>query len=606
MKQNAPAPDTFNARWVPPEDVAETFVPIPQFRQLLHTSHSLLLGPRGCGKTTLLKMLTRAAQEKWDSANRAAEFDLKFDKPLFEAIYIPSDVRWSFEIRGIPAAIQNEGVLVLRTQRLMVAVNSIFHFLGTILGIFKGGRAEEGRICTKLIRRLSLENTLPTVRDIRCSLEQVAATVRGQVLSGNPESLRRVLDNFPSFLFGHALDPVTSVIRLVSEHLKPQTRPAQWALCYDELEIAPDWLRQELVDALRSGPQDILLKLTWSPILPSGLLTSPEATADFRPIRLWHSHVQDPKEFCENLARGFLIRKFGVAAPTPAGFFSRSILASEGEDEASKSYERGSTEYVAFRHLASWDKSFREVLTARGIDPNDPVPQDQVQKDEFFRKVKPIVLLRNEFTGESRSRSRKSPALYVGREAIYAISEGNPRWLLSLLNDLVDLGEPDLSGSHLSKAGNISYASQGRILTSASTRFRALIRASPFEPPRNIVQAADHTLWGFVELLGLYFADSIHNRHEFREDPTGSFEYPQEEQGVYSSMIAQLLELGALVAVGTSQQDVPRSIVGTRFRLSFMLAPIFRLPFRNFKAVSLTEIIRSDLDKRQLPLFAPT
>jgi hypothetical protein len=325
-----------------------------------------------------------------------------------------------------------------------------------------------------------------------------------------------VLKDIPAFLFGHALDPVMSAIRFVSEHLDAATKPKQWALCYDELEIAPAWLRQELIAGLRSGPQDVLLKLTWYPILPSGIPTAPGAADDFRPIRLWHSHVEDPKAFCEDLAGEFLRRKFGDTAPTPAEFFSRSVLAAEGEDEPSKAYERDSTEYRAFRELATWDKSFEALLKGRRIDPEDPIPKSQAEKDQFFRKVKPIVLLRNTFGDESKGRSRKAPALYVGREAIYAISEGNPRWLLGLLNDLVDLGEPrpgDHSGS------SVGYTSQGRVLTNASVRFRALIKASPFKPPENIVRAADHTLLGFVDLLGAYFQEALHNRNEFRPVP---------------------------------------------------------------------------------------
>ncbi len=363
--------------------------------------------------------------------------------------------------------------------------------------------------------------------------------------------------------------------------------------------MSQTWLRQELIGALRSGPQNVLLKLTWFPILPSGIPTSPGATDDFRPIRLWHSHVEDPKEFCENLTKDFLGNKFGGNAPTPSEFFSRSVLASGAEDEPLKAYERDSTEYLSFRELATWDKSFEALLRARGISPEDPVPNSQAEKDQFFRKVKPIVLLRNEFASYLGGRSRKAPALYVGREAIYAMSEGNPRWLLGLLTDLTDLGEP----TKMDRRGlNVNYASQGRILTNASLRLRSLIKSSPFRPPEGLVLTGEHSLIGFVELLGTYFNEAIHNRQEFHEDPIGSFEFPEDPDELHVSMVTQLLEIGALVSVGSSKQDVPASVNGSRFRLSFMLAPIFRLPFRNFKPVSLREILSRKHDVRQIEL----
>lgn len=596
MKEISPSPDTFNARWSSPEGVAETFVPIPQFRLLAQNSHSLLLGPRGCGKTTLLKMLTRRAQEKWQASGRDKLFNLKFNAPEFEAVYIPSDVRWSYELRSIP---QSDPELRIRVQRIMVGLNAIFQFLGTVRDLVGITRVMEKSVCEQLIRRLSLKEMLPTFRDIRCGLEEIAGAIRGTVRLADDDKLEKALAKMPAFLFGHAFDSVVSVLHFVSEYLDDSVRPQQWALCYDELEIAPDWLRQELVAALRSGPQDVILKLTWFPILPSGVPTSPGLNDDFRAIRLWHSHVEDPKEFCEDLTREFLQRKFGSNSPTPAKFFSRSLLAAEEDDAASRAYEEGSTEYWAFLELAKWDKPFRAALVQRGIDPEHPVPRNQEEKDQFFRKVKPIVLLRNEFADEFKYRSRKAPALYVGREAIYAISEGNPRWLLSILEDLIAFGEPNPSDR---SALSVAYSTQGKILTNASNRLRALIKSSPFKLPDTAIGAADHTLLEFIDLLGKFFREAIHNRGHFSEDPTGSFIFPEQANGLYLAMVSQLLEIGALVYVGASQQDVPNSVQGSRFRLSFMLAPIYRLAFRNFKAVSLREILLRRSDDGQLRL----
>ena len=44
----------------------------------------------------------------------------------------------------------------------------------------------------------------------------------------------------------------------------------------DELELAPDWLRNEVFESLRSVDQLFYLKLTASPLLPSGLKSVPD------------------------------------------------------------------------------------------------------------------------------------------------------------------------------------------------------------------------------------------------------------------------------------------------------------------------------------------
>jgi predicted AAA+ superfamily ATPase len=56
---------TYNARMLSPEEIARTFVINDAYRKLLRVEHSILRGPRGTGKTTLLKMLTPRALKEW-------------------------------------------------------------------------------------------------------------------------------------------------------------------------------------------------------------------------------------------------------------------------------------------------------------------------------------------------------------------------------------------------------------------------------------------------------------------------------------------------------------------------------------------------------------
>ena len=91
----------FNARCLTPEEVAQRFVVIPQFYKLLNTAHSILLGPRGSGKTTLLKMLTTPALNLWEIEQKKTSKNIAYKRPDFEAIYIPSDIRWAYELTNI-------------------------------------------------------------------------------------------------------------------------------------------------------------------------------------------------------------------------------------------------------------------------------------------------------------------------------------------------------------------------------------------------------------------------------------------------------------------------------------------------------------------------
>lgn len=587
----------FNARWLSSEEVARTFVPVPQFRQLVHNSHAALLGPRGCGKTTLLKMLTRRALAEWDSHDRAKRFKGAFDKPPFEAVYIPSDIRWSYELESLRTEPFLTDSLAHQVQRAMVTCGSLRSVVTTLSDLVARDRKAEAAICSALISRWNLEQTISQFTDVRLSLDKLAFTIRSLLLFGKEDELERSLANLPTLFYSFALDAPIDACLVATEAMPPALRPARWALCYDELEISPVWLRSELLAALRSVQQEFLLKLTWSPLLPSGIRTAPDAASDFRAIRLWSSHIQDPRAFCENLAQDFLNDRFPDRGVTPDSFLSRSILAADPDEEPPDAYEVGSTEHVVFKEVAERDESFHRLLKERGLDPSDPVPRSGEDKDQFFRKVKPIALLRREFVLPGKERSRKSVTLFAGKQAVYAMSEGNPRWLLGLLNDLADFGT-SLSDLAIKGMVTVKYKDQARLLTNASRRFLTQIKANPTRDREHL------TLFDFICRIGTTFSGELYDR-DFPLDPIGSFEVPVGTDRSTIHNVEQLLELGALIHVGRSQQEVPTQVEGSRFRLTFLLAPAFRLPFRTYRPTGVGEALSGRALAGQLELGLP-
>ncbi|WP_456242909.1 ORC-CDC6 family AAA ATPase [Solemya pervernicosa gill symbiont] len=119
-----------NARHLTPEEVAETFIPVPQFIQLTKRSHSILLGPRGCGKTTLLKMLTRPAINSWRNNDGGGSKQIM--SPEFEAIYVPSDVRWAQEMLSIEKSKRLDSNNMAVLQRAYVVASLIRAWIDAI------------------------------------------------------------------------------------------------------------------------------------------------------------------------------------------------------------------------------------------------------------------------------------------------------------------------------------------------------------------------------------------------------------------------------------------------------------------------------------------
>src|SRR5579862_4105224 len=79
-----------NARQLSYAEIGRSFVPPREFSELCRSVNHVLLGPRGSGKTMLMKMLTRAALDEWQP--RAGEGSIE---PSFIGVYVPTDLLWA-------------------------------------------------------------------------------------------------------------------------------------------------------------------------------------------------------------------------------------------------------------------------------------------------------------------------------------------------------------------------------------------------------------------------------------------------------------------------------------------------------------------------------
>lgn len=583
----------FNARWLEPEDVARSFVPTPHFKSLVRLQHSLLMGPRGCGKTTLLKMLTRRAQAVWQNERlRNEEQWTEYRHPDFEAIYIPSDVRWNSELSSISA---NDAFSVPQAeslQRALVSIAAVIEAIRLFQNILDDASSDSTPLLKSLITHLSLGATVPSFPEIRLRLLGWAEELQSLYVSQAAPALASRLQKLPATLTGHALGGLARACTIFSE-CAPTLAPVRWALCFDELEIAPCWLQTELLASLRSFDQKFLLKLTWSPLLPNDLKGKHERQHDYEAIRMWHGHVSEARPFCKEFTTRFVRDKFDSATISPRDVFGISPFAYD-ERGSDNVYIQNGPVWTAMVRLAELDRSFREYLSEHSIDPTNPVVHDVTVRDESLRKIKPIVLLRDAYLKEvnlrTARRSRKNPLLFYGEEAIYAMSEGNPRLLAGLLNDLVD-ADPKRKAS----SPPIKQEVQSRSLRAASQRTLSGIKAYPIQ---NTI--ASRGLAGLVQKMGTFLHSELIS-HDFSADPAGGFQIDEDIPRDILDEIEIGLLIGAFVHVKSDGFDIPDSVVGCRIRLSYMLAPYYGLPLRSYRSVSLSSALRNvSIDQRAM------
>ena len=139
---------------------------------------------------------------------------------------------------------------------------------------------------------------------------------------------------------------------------------------------------------------------------------------------------------------------------------------------------------------------------SNGITPENPVVTEENARklDTVLRKIKPIVYFRNYYSyiddeGKRKARSRKAHTLFYGKEVLYKICDGNPRWLIGIVNEMLKKVQPD-------KLEKISETRQAAVFENIAEQFFEVVKAIPDA----IIQRKTGVLalYGILEEIGAY------------------------------------------------------------------------------------------------------
>jgi hypothetical protein len=361
---------------------------------------------------------------------------------------------------------------------------------------------------------------------------------------------------------------------------------------FDELELAPDWIQEELVRSIRSTDDRFLFKLAINPFSRNSQLLqaplSPASGEDFTQIPLWYAEKRDAYDFCMSLWEEML-KKSPLAGRAPVDVLGRSLFESAPEDEvnSTSAYGPGSRWAKKFVNLAKIDLSFRDYLSKHEIDPRNLDLKQGPERAAQVRKVAPIVAVREFYLkpdpggkNDVQIRSRKTADLYAGADSIFALTEGNPRWFIGLVGRLI-------AGAEASTK-QIPPHRQGKELMNAAQRFTATLRTIPAQSVDGLRRMSVTQL---IRLIGKHFyAETVLGA--FRPEPPGSFTVDAKTPTQVLDALEQALNAGAVVYVPDDNgQLILTSLKGKRFRLSYLLAPLYGFPIRLGKDVALGVII---------------
>lgn len=589
----------YNARHLDPKEVANAFVPSKKFWTLLEPNNSLLIGPRGSGKTTLLKMLQPSALLNWKHEKTQEAYALT----SFYGVFVPTDLNWKEELTVAVQALKKDEQQTL-AEALFVA-NIQLAFATTLMQLAENSfenwetfrsisSDEESEIVTALEKMWRFESDeIPTL-----SFRSLRRGLRGRI--NNLSSFRPNLPDkdlaitrVQTALRASQFSFETTMLEAIGlvEDVTKQTR--KWALCFDEVELAPDFIQVALFKRLRSPSDVILYKLAVAPHVPAAELLNksemPGVSNDWKPIPLWYrdqSEVQrqESQRFCYELWQQIAVKEQGISLE-PSLIFGQSEIGDQATSKplpgfkAHSKYGRQGVWQLAFDDLYRKDPSFREFLDRKDINPEHLDAAPAKKRDSIIRKIAPLVYFRARFIKSidpvgraTLNTTQVHPDIYSGWEAICAVCEGNPRWF----KGIVDV----LTKEWISKGRTLSRSFQARELQRAATRFRALVAACPVGDSLSYGDQAIGPAH-LIERIAAFQREQLLQR-PFTADPALSIEVGANESPELMQLVSVCVNIGALIGMDEEDSAISLSdLKGRRYRLSYLLAPSFVLPLRS-------------------------
>lgn len=580
----------YNARSISPAELARSFIPPhPHFEKLLSSNHTLLIGPRGSGKTTLFKMLTVRGLKAWmhSSASEVAK------KIKFNAAFVPADIAWGGQLNALDD-------LAGRSRRKEAAfyAHTIRALVFAMRDAVELGRGECPHHLAHLVATMTSEQ-----ESIFVSLVAADLGVRPQLLSllGLELAIEQKLNGINAAPVDDlwSVDTLPSSLRLLISAFNGLigNDDRRWALLFDELEIAPTTIKRFLIGSIRSFDERIIIKLAMAPFVEDTdfdiSATSPHALHDFSTVLLTYANKDDAKAFTHDLTR-LTFERFGVKTSSIQQFFERPSEARG----FGRQPQRQSTRAIPqeFSELEQKDTSFKEFLKSRGTT-SDAKAATEDEWAQSVRKILPIVILRNYYLKTFRDyassdRSRKSYGLYTGFPSILELTEGNPRAILTMIGPMAQ----SLISENLDSltVKQITTATQSEGIRRVEFLLTSLLRVIPVD----IGPISKDGLLGFIDRIGRTLSDRV-LKVPFSADYLGSFVVDDNTPPSVVRAIGRGLNAGALVHVpwpDGGQDSLLRGLRGQRFRLSYALAPRYRLLLTLGGHITLSKLLSASND----------
>jgi energy-coupling factor transporter ATP-binding protein EcfA2 len=555
--------DSFNAKRMTADQVARSFVVPAEFDRLSGTDHMYVIGPRGSGKTTMLRMLTGETLSVWTGEDA----DAARARIAFSSVFVPADELWASQISSgnVRAA--------FAAQLMLAALDTMTYRTSRQPGVHLPARidaAREAQLANHLSVLWGLEGVAGGFLGLQRALEVFLLHVtRTDVVSQHP------LAGSDSFRL--LVPAVEAFNREVGQ------RGHRWSVLLDEMELAPAEIHRMVTAYVRGGPAVLSLKISMSPFdrfmeFYGDGSSLPAPGNDFDTIYLSGQTPRVVRSFTNGLwdealqSRNLPLQDL------------RHVLEDEATSRRDRSNRPATTvDFVAA--MAQRDAELRQWLRRRGVNLQDPSQMSYFQSSATVRKVGPLLVYRDALLnfreGLPVKRSRKkSFEPFVGATAITTMLEGNPRWIKSAFAQMLERYD--------ARRQVVSAGFQYDAVSSVASRFEALLRVLPTRQEAQLVMPP----LDLVDTIARYLRDR--NLGLFSPDAPNGFIVDRGTPEPVRGAILMGLYAGAVVHLRNRRSPaVLSSLTNERFRLTHLLSirDGKELPLRLGKDVNLSTML---------------
>ena len=571
------------------------------YDQLIDTVEAqLLIGPRGIGKTTLLKMLLPEALDAWHSPDG----EMARSRIDYTGVFLQADKIWAGQFNRMSGAFdvatqegEDEAALSAsyahrrRFGRASFAFMAFAAFAETAAYRCRPD-GDESAFRWVRITRAQEEDLVAAIapawlaHPATSSFEGLAGQMRsnlsklGQLMNqaGSPRlggvRLDEILNDrlLSVDFYTAAIEFIAAFNHVAGDRYEP------WVLLVDEFEFLPPAARLQIGEAFQGGDARLSYKVSLAPYTGIEPFAGSELN-DWHKVALTHRSADD-------FSRRLLTRELAsIGRP-------ERVLKGRGFDGPRKDTFAKSGRNVSDIHrLEVLDESFRKWLArSLGGDPVDALQPDE-KRYRMLRKSMPLVRLRLEHRERGVPQDATAPPtrvseLYAGIKNVYLLTEGNPRWIKALAYELRKRG----GSAGISEARQAEAISHVARVLYGNLRAVSIQQRSGLEQDEDSDESSDGvaerniTPYGMLTELGQYLHAQTHEA-PFSVEVAGVFRVERNDPWL-DDVLNSLIFLGALVVeprvAGASYE---------RLRLAHMWAPLFELLMSRGKSRPLSKAL---------------